>query len=79
MSSLGTTQDRPTGVRDSVSLPMTRDDPTERLHAMTFPTVIEKPAQLEAVVRDTFIDVDAEAAAERSASWAWPRRRPADA
>jgi hypothetical protein len=60
-------------------LPMTRDDPTERLHAMTFPTVIEKPAQLEPVVRDTFIDVDAAAAAERSAAWAWPSRRPADA
>jgi hypothetical protein len=46
---------------------------------MTFPTVIEKPAQLEPVVRDTFIDVDAHADAERSAVWAWPSRRPADA
>ena len=45
---------------------------------MTFPTVTEKPAQLEPVVRDTFLDGDA-AEPDRTASWPWPRRRPADA
>jgi hypothetical protein len=45
---------------------------------MTFPVVIEKPAQLEPVARDTFIEVDA-SAVDRTATWPWPRRRPADA
>ena len=49
---------------------------------MTFPVVTEKPAQLEPVARDTFIEVDAvtrSASVERAASWPWPSRRPADA
>ena len=57
---------------------MTRDDPIATLHPMTFPTVIENPAQLEPVVRDTFLDGDAPAP-DRTATWQWPSRRPADA
>ena len=57
---------------------MTWDDRSMNLHPMTFPTVIENPSQLEPVVRDTFLDGDAEAP-DRNATWPWPRRRPADA
>ena len=49
---------------------------------MTFPVVIENPAQMEPVGRDTFIDADAvtrSVSVDRAANWPWPRRRPADA
>ena len=55
---------------------MTPDPGTATVRVMTIPTVIEKPAQMEAVVPDTFIDGEV---SERAASWPWPRRRPADA
>jgi hypothetical protein len=60
---------------------MTPEPRTAKVHPMTFPVVIENPAQLEAVGPDTFIDADAasSASADRAASWPWPRRRPADA
>jgi hypothetical protein len=47
---------------------------------MTFPTVTERPAQLEPVSHDPFNDRGTHVAdAARAAAWRWPRRRPADA
>jgi hypothetical protein len=47
---------------------------------MTFPTVTEQPLHLEPVVRDSFMDDEADliAAARRAASWPWPNRRRAE-
>jgi hypothetical protein len=61
-------------------VPMTPEPQSRTVTGMTFPVVIEKPAHLEPVARDTFADDTTDiTAAERAATWPWPSRRPADA
>jgi hypothetical protein len=58
---------------------MTPDPGSATVRGMTFPVVIENPAPQEPAGPDTFLEVDPVSAADRAATWSWPRRRPADA